>query len=245
MTFQFIKILDVPFINTTRRAFIQTLQNRIDNKEKTFVVTANPEIVMQTLDNQEYKKTLQKADFITADGIGIVKAAQLIGQPLPERVSGFDLMLDLLEIANEKRYRVFFLGAADHVLQQTLAKVKTDFPGIQIAGAQNGFFDWKDPVLPQMIKDSKSDLVFVALGFPRQENWIGSHINLFNQGVFIGIGGSFDGFTGNVKRAPEVWQKLNLEWFYRLVKQPSRWKRMLVLPKFAITVMRKKAMNKR
>lgn len=244
MTPQFIKILDVPFINTTRAAFIQTLQNRIEKKEKTFVVTANPEIVMHTLEDSEYKKTLEKADFITADGIGIVKAAQITGQPLPERVSGFDIMMDLLEVANEKKYRVFFLGAADHVLQETLAKVESDYPGIQIAGAQNGFFDWKDPVLPQMIKDAKPDLVFVALGFPRQENWIGGHIGHFNQGVFIGIGGSFDVFSGNVKRAPEALQKLNLEWFYRLVKQPSRWKRMLVLPRFAVTVIRRKAKNK-
>lgn len=245
MTPQFVKILDVPFINTTRAAFIQTLQNRIENKEKTFVVTANPEIVMHTLEDSDYKKTLERADFITADGIGIVKAAQLIGQPLPERVSGFDMMMDLLEVANEKQYRVFFLGAADHVLQETLAKVKADYPGIQIAGAQNGFFDWNDPVLPQMIKDAKPDLVFVALGFPRQENWIGGHLGHFNQGVFIGIGGSFDVLSGNAKRAPEVWQKLNLEWFYRLVKQPSRWKRMLVLPKFAATVIGRKATSKR
>ncbi|WP_372868873.1 WecB/TagA/CpsF family glycosyltransferase [Planomicrobium okeanokoites] len=245
MTPQFVKILDVPFINTTRAAFIQTLQNRIEKKEKTFVVTANPEIVMASLNDPVYKKTLEKADFITADGIGIVKAAQLVGQPLPERVSGFDMMLDLLQVANDKHYRIFFLGAADHVLQETLAKVKSDYPGIQIAGAQNGFFDWKDPVLPQMIKDSKPDLVFVALGFPRQENWIGGHIGQFDQGVFIGIGGSFDVFSGNVKRAPDAWVKLNLEWFYRLVKQPSRWRRMLVLPKFALTVIQKKALNKR
>lgn len=245
MTSQFVKILEVPFINTTRAAFIQLLQNRIEKKEKTFVVTANPEIVMHTLDDSDYRKTLEKADYITADGIGIVKAAQLIGQPLPERVSGFDIMMDLLVVADEKKYKVFFLGAADHVLQGTLAKVKTDYPGIQIAGAQNGFFDWNDPVLPQMIRNAEPDLVFVALGFPRQENWIGRHIGQFNQGVFIGIGGSFDVFSGNVKRAPEAWQKLNLEWFYRLVKQPSRWKRMLVLPKFALTVISKKASNKR
>lgn len=244
MTSQFVKILGVPFINTTRAAFIQTLQQRIATKEKTFVVTANPEIVMRTLDDSDYKKTLERADFITADGIGVVKAAQLIGQPLPERVSGFDMMLDLLQVANEKQYRIFFLGAADHVLQDTLAKVKSEYPGVQIAGAQNGFFDWNDPVLPQMIKDSKPDLVFVALGFPRQENWIDSHLGQFSQGVFIGIGGSFDVFAGHVKRAPEAWQKLHLEWFYRLVKQPSRWKRMLVLPKFALTVIGRKAEHK-
>lgn len=244
MTTKFVHILGVPFIDTTRKDFIKKLQGRIEKQEKTFVVTANPEIVMHTLQDPEYKQILTKADYITADGIGIVKAAAIIGESLPERVSGYDMMMDLLELANEKRQRIFFLGASEKVLGETVRLVEEKYPGIQIAGHQNGFFDWSDPALPQSIKDSQPDLVFVALGFPRQEQWIGRHIDGFDKGVFIGIGGSFDVFSGNVKRAPEAWQKLNLEWFYRLVKQPSRWKRMLVLPKFALVVVQRKVFNK-
>ncbi|MDQ0428356.1 N-acetylglucosaminyldiphosphoundecaprenol N-acetyl-beta-D-mannosaminyltransferase [Planomicrobium stackebrandtii] len=244
MTSKFVHILGVPFVNTSQKDFISTLQSRIAKQEKTFVVTANPEIVMHSLEDDQYKQTLAKAQYITADGIGIVKAAAIIGKPLPERVSGYDLMLDLLETADKNRSSVFFLGAAEEVLQATVKKAKQNYPGIQIAGSHNGFFDWNDHVLTQQIKNAAPDIVFVALGFPRQEQWIGANIDKFDKGVFIGIGGSFDVFSGTVKRAPELWQKMNLEWFYRLVKQPSRWKRMLVLPKFAATVIGRKALRK-
>lgn len=244
MTSKFVHILGVPFVHTNQKDFIATLEERIDKQEKTFVVTANPEIVMHSLKDQPYKKLLAKATYITADGIGIVKAAAIIGEPLPERVSGYDVMLDLLESANKTHARVFFLGASEAVLQDTVKKAKTDYPGIKVVGSQNGFFDWNDHQLPQQIQNMKPDIVFVALGFPRQEQWIGTHIDQFDKGVFIGIGGSFDVFSGSVKRAPEMWQKMNLEWFYRLVKQPSRWKRMLVLPKFAATVIGRKAFRK-
>ncbi|WKA57842.1 WecB/TagA/CpsF family glycosyltransferase [Planococcus shenhongbingii] len=244
MTNKFVHILGVPFIDTTRKEFITRLQDRIEKREKTFVVTANPEIVMHSLQDPAYKQILGKADYITADGIGIVKAAAIVGEPLPERVSGYDMMLDLMEMANQKRQRIFFLGASETVLQETVRLVQEKYTGIHIAGHHNGFFDWTDPTLPQTIKNSEPDLVFIALGFPRQEQWIGQHIDGFDQGVFIGVGGSFDVFSGNVKRAPELWQKLNLEWFYRLVKQPSRWKRMLVLPKFALVVIRGKVFSK-
>ncbi|PPA70278.1 WecB/TagA/CpsF family glycosyltransferase [Jeotgalibacillus proteolyticus] len=244
MANKFVSILGVPFINTTMDKFIDLVQNHIRKEEKTFVVTANPEIVMHAKKDDTYKKYLDKAHYITADGIGIVKAASIVGDPLPERVSGYDVMMRLLKEANEKGQRVFFLGASEHVLKETVAKTEKDYPGIVIAGSQNGFFDWKDPSLANRIKEAKPDLVFVALGFPRQETWIGQNLDQFEKGVFIGIGGSFDVFSGNVKRAPEFWQKLNLEWFYRLIKQPSRWKRMLVLPLFALVVIKNKAAGK-
>lgn len=244
MTLKFVHILGVPFINTTQKDFIATLETHVAQQERAFVVTANPEIVMHSLKDETYKQTLAKATYITADGIGIVKAAAIVGEPLPERVSGYDIMLDLLETANKNHSSVFFLGAAEEVLQATVKKVKQEYPDIKVAGSQNGFFDWNDHQLPQQIKNAAPDYVFVALGFPRQEQWIGANIDQFDKGVFIGIGGSFDVFSGSVKRAPEMWQKMNLEWFYRLVKQPSRWKRMLVLPKFAATVIGRKALRK-
>ncbi|AQQ54246.1 WecB/TagA/CpsF family glycosyltransferase [Planococcus lenghuensis] len=240
-----IDILGVPFLHTTRQAFIETLQRHVEQKSKTFVVTANPEIVMHSLQDEQYRGILQQADYITADGIGVVKAASIIGDPLPERVSGYDIMLDLLQVADRQRYSVYFLGAAEEVLQATVAKVREEYPNVKIAGHQNGFFDRQDPGVAEAIKESGADLVFVALGFPRQEQWIGKYLPLFDKGVFIGVGGSFDVFSGNVNRAPDVWIKLNLEWFYRLAKQPSRWKRMLVLPKFALVILRGKASRKK
>ncbi|MEW9502280.1 WecB/TagA/CpsF family glycosyltransferase [Jeotgalibacillus marinus] len=244
MTLKFIPILEIPFIKTTRKQFVEMLQSHIDKQEKSFVVTANPEIVMHAHQSDEYKKCLHKANYITADGIGIVKAAKIIGNPLPERVCGYDIMIDLFHVSNKKNYSIYLLGASQRVLQDTVEVVKKKYPGINVAGHQNGFFDWKDPSVVQNIKKTQPDLVFVALGFPRQEQWISNHLDHFDKGIFIGVGGSFDVFSGNVNRAPEIWRKLNVEWFYRLVKQPSRWRRMLVLPKFAMVILSRKVLKK-
>jgi len=245
MTQTTVRILDVPFIHTTHRAFIDTLVERAETNQKTFVVTANPEIVMHAQVDTEYRAILDRADYITADGIGIVKAAQLIGQPLPERVSGYDIMMDLLKEADARKLKVFLLGASETTNAQAAERVRTDFPGIDLVGTQHGFFDWEDPSLAARIQAAQPDLVFVALGFPRQELWINQHLDQFTKGIFIGVGGSLDVLSGNVQRAPEIWQKMNLEWFYRLVKQPSRWKRMLVLPQFALVMLRKRGQHKK
>jgi N-acetylglucosaminyldiphosphoundecaprenol N-acetyl-beta-D-mannosaminyltransferase len=114
------------------------------------------------------------------------------------------------------------------------------YPNVQIVGSHNGFFEMKDTSIPDDINACDPDLVLVALGCPRQENWISMYIDHFQKGVFIGVGGSFDSLAGNVQRAPEMWQKMNLEWFYRLLKQPSRWRRMLALPHFVMKVVGQK-----
>ncbi|PRO65702.1 WecB/TagA/CpsF family glycosyltransferase [Alkalicoccus urumqiensis] len=235
-----INIVNIPFVKTTLDDMAKTLVLHAQRQEKAFVVTANPEIVMKADQDPKYKEAVLTADYITADGIGIVKGAQLLGENLPERVAGFDLFMRLLATANEMEQSVYFLGASDDVLQKTLAVVETEFPNIRIAGSHHGFFDWEDSQIPDEIKREKPDYVFVALGLPRQEQWIASHIDQFDHGVFMGIGGSFDVLAGEVKRAPAFWQKLNLEWFYRLAMQPSRVKRMGALPQFGLRVLRER-----
>ncbi|MFA9559345.1 WecB/TagA/CpsF family glycosyltransferase [Evansella sp. AB-rgal1] len=231
-----VTILGVSFIHITLDNMVKRLVTHVQEKRKAFVVTANPEIVLYANENKEYKQYIDKADYVTPDGIGIVKGAQLLGQPLPERVTGFDMFMNLLEASNEHRFSIYLLGAKEEVLVKTKDVITKNYPNITIVGSHNGFFDWNDTVIDTEIKEKKPDFVFVALGFPRQEQWIAQRIETFQQGVFIGIGGSFDVLAGEVKRAPEVWQKLNLEWFYRLVKQPSRWRRMLALPRFAVKI---------
>jgi N-acetylglucosaminyldiphosphoundecaprenol N-acetyl-beta-D-mannosaminyltransferase len=108
-----------------------------------------------------------------------------------------------------------------------------------IAGSHHGFFDWNKNTISEEIRASEPDIVFVALGFPKQEKWIAENISNFTKGLFIGVGGSIDVLAGEVKRAPEIWQKTNLEWFYRLLKQPSRWRRMLALPQFQLKFLNK------
>ncbi|MDQ0254510.1 N-acetylglucosaminyldiphosphoundecaprenol N-acetyl-beta-D-mannosaminyltransferase [Evansella vedderi] len=227
-----VNILGVEVSAMTHDQTINTLIDAVDNDKKKFVVTANPEIILHAYENRDYFQELSKADIITADGIGVVKGAKLLGRSIPERVTGFDLFISLLRKADQKGNSIYLLGAKEAVLNKTVTYIEEQYPNIKIVGKHNGYFDWEDPSIAKEIAGKKPDFVFVALGFPRQEKWIGKYIEQFNKGVFIGIGGSFDVLAGEVKRAPEIWQRLNLEWLYRLMKQPSRWRRMLALPRF-------------
>ncbi|MGM9986038.1 MAG: WecB/TagA/CpsF family glycosyltransferase [Bacillaceae bacterium] len=237
-----VEILGIPFLNTTMNGMIDTLKNRVNKQEKTFVVTANPEIVMHALEDKQYEQILkEKADYVIADGIGVIRGAQLLGTPLPERVPGVEILANLLQFANEAGKSVYFVGAKPEVVEMAVANTKKTYPNVKIAGFHHGFFkDGEDGAILADIKEKQPDLVFVGLGFPRQERWIANAMEQCEKGIFMGVGGSIDILAGTVKRAPKVWQTLNIEWLYRLVKQPSRWRRMLVLPQFMMKVVKVK-----
>ncbi|MGP4060940.1 WecB/TagA/CpsF family glycosyltransferase [Halobacillus sp. H74] len=236
-----VNILGIPFTNMDHVTLVQQLQQHIEQREKSFVVTANPEIVMRAHDDSYYMDCLQAASYITADGIGIVKASKLLKDPLPERVTGYDIMMEFLQIAEQKKYRVFLLGAHEDILQRAVRNINAHYPNIEVVGSRNGYFEWDDHTVAEDIHQAQPDIVFVALGVPKQERWIAENYNKFNQGVFICVGGSIDVVSGDVKRAPMRWQNMNLEWLYRLMKQPSRWRRMHALPRFTYKVLRQKA----
>ncbi|TFB19286.1 glycosyltransferase [Filobacillus milosensis] len=240
-----VNIMGVPFTHIDQDGFVNLLDKRIQERKKTFVVTANPEIVMNAQESDEFMQLVHEADYVTADGIGVVKGAQILGEPLPGRVTGFDTMMAMLERSARHGYRVYLLGASIETIELAHSKIKEQFPNIQIVGYRDGFFDWDDPAILQEIKDANPDLVFVGLGAPRQEKWISQHLDEFDHGVFMGIGGSFDAVAGTMPRAPEFFVKMNLEWFYRLLKQPSRWRRMLALPHFGLKVIGKRLKGKR
>lgn len=244
MNLEKVDILGIPFVNTTKAQFVQKLDEHLANQEKAFVVTANPEIVMKAREDEQYKKVIDQATYITADGIGVVKAAQLLNKPIPERVTGYDTMLDLLQLAETKQYSIYLLGGQQETLDKAVANIKSTYPRINVTGHHNGFFDWNQNNIQQEIINKKPDLIFVALGVPRQEYWISQNLPTFEKGVCIGVGGSFDVIAGTVERAPEIWQKANLEWLYRLIKQPSRWKRMLALPRFGLKILKVKVTGK-
>ena len=227
-------IMGVPFLKIDQQNFVKLMLERIEQKEKTFVVTANPEIVMAANENPELMKYIEKSTYVTADGIGVVKAAKILGDELPGRVTGYDTVIALF--AAKKPMKVFLLGAQQETLDKTVENINRDYPHIEIVGAHNGFFDWDNNTIAEDMLAAKPDLILLALGVPRQEKWIANHIDAFEHGVFIGVGGTFDVIAGTAKRAPEIYQKLNIEWLYRIVGQPSRWKRALALPKFAVKV---------
>ncbi|ASS94830.1 WecB/TagA/CpsF family glycosyltransferase [Peribacillus simplex] len=239
MTEKFVEILSIPFIDSNMDEFMNgMIYPRLMNQEKTFIVTANPEIVEYANEHQDYKDIIISADYITPDGVGIIMASKWLNQPLQERITGFDLMNELFRVADEKALKVYLLGAEENVIEAAALKVKELYPGLELVGYNHGYIDIKDDTLPKSIAELEPDIILTALGFPRQEKWVSKHYALFNKGLFMGVGGSFDVLAGKVNRAPVFWQKMRLEWLYRLIQQPSRWKRMLALPRFVLKVRR-------
>ena len=231
-----VKILNVLFNHITKNALVKKLVERVSSNQKTFLVTANPEIIMYANTDKDYFPILNNADYTIPDGIGVIIASKMIGNPLSERIAGYDLLVELLKVGNEEGWSAYFLGAKKEVVDKAVNNVKTTYPDLDIVGWHDGYFDWESSSISDEIREKKPDLIFVALGFPKQEIWISENINAFEKGLFMGVGGSFDVLAGEVKRAPLVWQKMNIEWLYRLIQQPSRWKRMLVLPQFVYKV---------
>lgn len=236
-----VNVLGVNFDNKTFNQFQNEFVERINNHQSTFVVTANPEIVMAANENPVFMKILQEdADYITADGIGIVKAAKMLKDPLPERVTGYDLFTWLMSLANERGLKVYLIGAKPAVIHEVQAKVAKEYSNINLVGAEDGYFKDDLDMVARRIQRTEPDLVFAALGYPKQEKLLAILRRNEVPALMMGVGGSFDVFAGAVKRAPETFQKSHLEWFYRLVTNPSRFRRMLVLPQFAVRVWQSK-----
>ena len=184
--------------------------------------------------DEKFYQTLLNTDLITPDGIGVVKASGMLGTPLKERVAGFDLMCNLLAKLSEdsKPVSVFLLGAKPHVVQAADHLTKT-YSAVSIAGIQDGYFKQEDEEnIISRIQEAKPDLLLVALGFPRQENFIQNNKHRLETKMAVGVGGSLDVWAGEVKRAPKWIQAIHLEWFYRLCSNPTRWRRQLVLAEF-------------
>lgn len=240
MNSNYIEILKLYFIPSTFDEMVKKLTNRILKQQKTFVVTANPEIVMHANKHDNYMEAIKGADYIVPDGYGIILASRILNHPIPERVTGYDLTIRLLELADENKWKVYLLGGREEVNAAAAANIEIRYPHLQLVGRHHGFFDLEEERIPGDIKKLQPDIVLVALGVPRQELWTARHINQFSHGIFMGVGGSIDVLAGTVKRAPKIWQALRVEWLYRLFKQPSRWKRMLALPEFVFEVFKMK-----
>lgn len=227
-------ILGFNFLNTTFKEFLNTIKDRINNKKNTFVVTANPEIITYALDHHEYSKKIKTANYLVPDGVGILKGAKILGNNMPERITGYDILLDLLAWGNKNNKSAYFLGSKPEVIKDLEKLLMYKYPNLEINGLQDGYFK-NDEIIAKDIINKKPDMVFVALGFPKQEDFIFKYKNKLNS-LWIGLGGSFDVLSGHTDRAPQFWIKHNIEWLYRLIKQPSRFKRMLALPKFIYLV---------
>lgn len=206
-------------------AFVNEVEKRVTCNEKSFIITANPETLMIGTEIQEFDKILKSEHtVIVPDGIGVVKAATILGYHVKGRVTGVELVGDLLKILNEQKKTLYLLGAQEEVLGQFVCKIKSEYPNIKIGGYQNGYVQDKDAVFEE-IAEIQPDVVLVALGIPQQELLIYKHYDKFQKGIFIGVGGAFDVLSGVKKRAPAIFIKLSLEWLYRIIAEPKRLKR--------------------
>ena len=237
-----VAILGINFDDTTLDNFVRVLTERIDNHLRTFVVTANPEIVMYANEHKKFAHLINNADYIIPDGIGIILGAKLLATPLSERVAGYDVFTRMLKWGSDNQKTAFFVGAKPNVIADLRKVVSREYPGLTIGGTQDGYFTDEQEVA-EAIRQADPDMVFVATGSPKQEEFINRNINKA-EALFMGIGGSFDVLTGNVKRAPKKWQDLKLEWLYRAIKEPSRFKRLAILPKYLADVAKQRINNK-
>ena len=208
-------------------SFEKEMYNALIHEEKRFVITANPETLMIGQNDKEFDRVLKsKSSTIVPDGIGVVKAARLLGYNVKERVTGVELSKKLLEYADQEQKSIFLFGAKEMVLQLLVKKIRQEYPGIKIAGTENGYVENKEEVMDQIISKNP-DIVLVALGIPQQELLIARHLKDAKKGIFVGVGGSFDVLSGLKQRAPKIFIKMNLEWLYRIAKEPKRIKRFV------------------
>ncbi len=201
------------------------LSKYLDNNEKKFIITANPETFMIAKNDKTLEDCiLDEKNDILPDGIAVVKGAKHLGIDIKERITGIDITEKLLELLNNKKKSLYLFGATDEVLKGMIDMIKNTYPKIKILGYTNGYTEDKDKVFTE-IKDLNPDVVLVAMGIPLQEKLIARHIDEFKKGIFIGVGGTFDVLSGTKKRAPKVFIRFNLEWLYRIIREPKRLKR--------------------
>ncbi len=202
-----------------------------------YVFTPNSEMVMAAVKDKAFEDILNSADLLTADGIGIIYASKILSRPIAERASGYDISLELMGKAAASGKTLYLFGAAPGVAEKAAQMLKEKYPRLIISGLHDGYFDLEEEKkIIDDINEKKPDLLFVCLGCPKQEKWIFENRDKLNAKVAMGLGGCLDVYAGNVKRAPDIYIKLGLEWFYRLMKEPKRFFRMLALPKFMIKV---------
>ena len=207
----------------------------LESERLNMVFTPNSEILLDAVKDREFGDILNQAQLIIPDGIGVVIASKFYGAPLKERVTGVDLTAKVLEFAAEKGSRVYLLGASQESVEGAAVKITDKYQGIKVVGYRNGYFaEEEEAQIVEDIRQSQADVLLVALGAPKQEKFIYKYKDALGVKIAIGIGGGLDVLSGKAKRAPEFYQKTGLEWFYRLMKQPSRFMRMTKLPKFIL-----------
>lgn len=233
---QRIKVLGIPIHLLRKQAALDWIEHAIAEKKPCQIITGNPEMIMAAQKDQRFFQVMNQADLVVPDGIGLVLAIRhLLKAKVPERVTGFDLATSFFQRAAQKGYSIYLLGGVPQMAEKAAHYLVKSFPGLQIKGTHHGFLTEEDYLqLITELASLKPDLLLVGMGAPRQEYFIADHKDQYQVPVSIGVGGCIDHWAGEKERAPLWLQNLHLEWFYRLIKEPRRFFRMLALPKFVL-----------
>jgi len=233
---QFESILGSKVDVLTTSALLESIQGDIQSHRQIRIVAINPEKIISCRKDRPLQALLNNFEYKIPDGIGIILASKLHQGHIKERITGIDTMLSLCALAQDHQYRLFLYGSKPEILALAKAQLELRYPGIHIVGILDGYQDDPQKVL-STINQARPDLVFVALGSPKQEHWISQHQQSLSGSVLMGVGGSFDVISQQKERAPEGFRRLGLEWFYRLLKEPSRLFRQTKLMSFAWLVL--------
>lgn len=241
-----IKILGVGIDKLNHNQVVKKIDGFLKQDKLQTIYTPNTEIVMEAKKDERLKNILNNGSVVIPDGIGLIYAARIKKKNLPERVTGCDISFEILDLAEKHGYSLFLLGGEEGVAKKASENLKKDYPNIRIAGTQNGYFkgahigcagNAEEVEIIDKINTSGADILFVGLGAPKQEIWINENKDKLNCKLAIGNGGTVDILAGRIERAPEFFQKLGLEWLYRLAKDPKRIKRQMVIPLFILTIL--------
>ncbi len=234
-----VRVLGVRVDDVTQAETLALIAGWIEARTPRHVVTVNPEFVVRTWENKEFAAVLEGADLATPDGVGVVWAGRRLGATMPERVGGSDIALPLAGQCARRGHRLFLLGAAEGVAAEAAHRLQRACPGLQIAGTYSGSPRSEDEdAIVDVVRRARPDLLLVAYGSPAQDFWIARNKERLGVPVSIGVGGALDYLAGVQRRAPAIVRRLWLDWAFRLVMQPWRWRRMLALPRFAWAVLR-------
>lgn len=241
-------VLDTPIDGVDMQMALDFVKEAVQTRTTPgFILAVNPEKVFVLREDAFLREFFEQAALLIPDGIGMVKALKILHGKKLTRVPGADLMQKICQEAPQNDYRIFIYGASEEVSREACKILQERCPGIQIVGRQNGYVKEEEmEALVERINQSQANVLFIAMGSPRQEKWMSIYApKLTTVRVCQGIGGTLDTIAGTVKRAPDFWQRLGLEWFYRLLCQPSRFKRQLRCVKFAFMVVWAKILGKR
>lgn len=233
-----LRILGVRVDDLTAEEAIEKMEGFLMSGTPHQVVTINPEFIIQAQEDALFRQILEEADLAIPDGVGLLWASRLLGRPLRARVTGIDTMKALARLAAHKDYGIFLLGGGQGVAAAAAQVLKRDYPGLPVVGTYAGSPHPQDEEqILELIRSARPQMLFVAYGAPAQDRWIRRNLLRLGVPLAMGVGGAFDFLAGEVKRAPPWMQHLGLEWLYRLVQEPWRWRRMLRLPRFLYLVL--------